>query len=55
MKPELIYTETDAERDRKTCIALDQKVTGANRELAQWLHLILASPRRKCRGAFSRA
>jgi hypothetical protein len=29
--------EMDKERDRKTCIALDQKVAGANRELAQWL------------------
>jgi hypothetical protein len=29
--------EMDAERDRKTCISLDLKVTGANRELAQWL------------------
>lgn len=29
--------EIDQERDRKTCISLDLKVTGANRELAQWL------------------
>jgi hypothetical protein len=29
--------EMDVERDRKSCIALDQKVAGANRELAQWL------------------
>jgi len=29
--------EMDAERDRKTCLALDLKVAGANRELAQWL------------------
>jgi hypothetical protein len=29
--------EMDVERDRKTCIALDLKVTGANRELAQWI------------------
>jgi hypothetical protein len=29
--------EMDQERDRKTCIALDLKVTGANHELAQWL------------------
>jgi len=27
----------DAERDRKTCVALDLKVVGANHELAQWL------------------
>ena len=26
--------EMDAERDRKTCVSLDLKVTGANRELA---------------------
>jgi hypothetical protein len=29
--------EMDAERDRKTCLALDLKVAGANRELAGWL------------------
>lgn len=29
--------EMDIERDRKTCVTLDLKVTGANRELAQWL------------------
>jgi hypothetical protein len=29
--------EMDAERDRKICVSLDLKVTGANRELAQWL------------------
>lgn len=29
--------EADKERDRKTCISLDLKVEGANRELAQWL------------------
>ncbi len=29
--------EMDIERDRKTCISLDARVTGANRELAQWL------------------
>lgn len=29
--------EMDQERDRKTCLTLDLKVTGANRELAQWL------------------
>lgn len=29
--------EMDQERDRKTCLNLDLKVTGANRELAQWL------------------
>lgn len=34
-RPQII--EMDQERDRKTCIALDHKVTGANRELAQWL------------------
>ena len=28
--------EMDQERDRKTCLMLDRKVTGANRELAQW-------------------
>jgi hypothetical protein len=31
------YIENDVERDRKTCVALDLKVSGANRELAQWL------------------
>jgi len=29
--------EADQERDRKACLTLDMKVTGANRELAQWL------------------
>jgi hypothetical protein len=29
--------EMDAERDRKICVSLDLKVTGASRELAQWL------------------
>lgn len=29
--------EMDQERDRKTCVQLDLKVTGANRELAQWI------------------
>jgi len=29
--------EMDEERDRKACLALDLKVTSANRELAQWL------------------
>jgi hypothetical protein len=29
--------EMDHERDRKTCLMLERKVTGANRELAQWL------------------
>lgn len=29
--------DLDIERDRKTCVALDLKATGANRELAQWL------------------
>lgn len=29
--------EMDQERDRKTCLSLDLKVNGANRELAQWL------------------
>jgi hypothetical protein len=29
--------EMDSERDRKTCVALDLKVSGANQELAQWL------------------
>ena len=28
--------EMDQERDRKTCLSLDLKVTGSNRELAQW-------------------
>lgn len=35
--PEAAIIEMDEERDRKTCIALDQKVSGANRELAEWL------------------
>jgi hypothetical protein len=29
--------EMDRERDRKACIALDLKITGANHELAQWI------------------
>ena len=29
--------EMDQERDRKICISLELKVSGANRELAQWL------------------
>lgn len=29
--------EMDEQRDRKTCVQLDLKVTGANKELAQWL------------------
>jgi hypothetical protein len=29
--------EMDHERDRKICISLDLRVTGANHELAQWL------------------
>src|SRR5262245_48717053 len=29
--------EMDEERDRKTCVQLDLKVTGPNHELAQWL------------------
>lgn len=37
MKPATQIVEMDQERDRKTCITLDMKVTGANRELAQWL------------------
>src|SRR5512143_2180792 len=34
------------ERDRKHCVALDRKVDGANRELAQWLldHPIYTAP-----------
>ena len=32
-----VIIEMDIERDRKACIQLDLKVTGANRELAQWL------------------
>lgn len=36
MQPAQII-EMDEERDRKTCVALDLKVTGANHELAQWL------------------
>jgi hypothetical protein len=37
MKAEAAIIEMDVERDRKTCVALDLKVTGANGELAQWL------------------
>ena len=29
--------EMDQERDRKTCLSLDLRVTGANHELGQWL------------------
>lgn len=29
--------DIDVERDRKACIAIDAKIAGANRELAQWL------------------
>lgn len=29
--------ENDEERDRKTCIALDQKATASQRELAEWI------------------
>ena len=36
-KPTAVIIEMDEERDRKACLALDLKVTGANRELAQWL------------------
>jgi hypothetical protein len=36
-KPTAVIIEMDEERDRKACIALDLKVTAANRELAQWL------------------
>ena len=35
--PECAIIEFDIERDRKTCISLDARVAGANRELAQWL------------------
>lgn len=35
--PNVVIMENDEERDRKTCISLDQHVSGANRELAQWL------------------
>lgn len=37
MRPSAAVFEMDTERDRKTCVALDLKVDGANRELAQWL------------------
>jgi hypothetical protein len=37
MKPVAAIIEMAEERDRKECIALDQKVTGANQELGQWL------------------
>jgi hypothetical protein len=33
----VVILENDEVRDRKTCITLDQRVAGANRELAQWL------------------
>jgi hypothetical protein len=36
------HIEMDEERARKECLALDLKVAGANRELAQW---ILDNPR----------
>ncbi len=29
--------ETEIERDRRDCISIDARVTGVNRELAQWL------------------
>ena len=32
-----VIIEMDIERDRKTCIAIDLEVTGANRKLAQWV------------------
>jgi hypothetical protein len=43
-KPAII--EAAEEHDRKECIALDKKVDGANRELAQWLrdHPIYTAP-----------
>ncbi len=37
MIPALHIVENDLERDRKECIHLFARVTGANRELAQWL------------------
>jgi len=36
-KPTAVIIEMDEERARKECLALDLKVAGANRELAQWL------------------
>ena len=36
-RPTVVIIEMDEERDRKACLALDLKVTCANRELAQWL------------------
>ena len=36
-RPTVVIIEMDEERDRKACLALDLKVAGANRELAQWL------------------
>jgi hypothetical protein len=35
MRPAFI--ESDIERDRKECVRLDLKVSGANRELAEWV------------------
>jgi hypothetical protein len=37
MNPVAQIYEMDTERDRKECLTLDQKVRGANRELAQWV------------------
>ena len=37
MKALAKIVEIDEERDRKICMSLDLKVTGANHELAQWL------------------
>jgi hypothetical protein len=37
MKPVIAIYENAEERDRKECIALDDKVTGSNHDLAQWL------------------
>ena len=36
-KPTAVIIEMDEERARKECLALDLKVAGATRELAQWL------------------
>ncbi len=37
MTPQLQIVENDIERDRKVCVKLFASITGANRELAQWL------------------
>ena len=37
MNPQAQIVEFDQERDRKTCIKLFANITGAERELAQWL------------------